>query len=107
MKNLSEIGQLETAHEISEPESNLEEDDSEEFKWQELLLFEKGFWLMACDCLLTFSIIETTVAIGTDIMGKLYQWPDETTGMFVTVPYLVCGISLIPLGHFVDKNGKR
>ena len=48
-------------------DDELEETD---FKWQELLMFEKGFWLMAVDCLFTFSIIETTVAIGTDIMEK-------------------------------------
>lgn len=48
-----------------------------EFKWEELLKFDKGFWLMAIDCLLTFSIIETTIAIGTDIMDKLYEWPEE------------------------------
>lgn len=27
--------------------------------------------------------------------------------MFVTVPYLICGILLIPLGLFVDKYGNR
>lgn len=65
-------------------------------------MFERGFWLMAVDCLMTFSIIETTIAIGTDIMEKLYQWGDDTTGMFVTAPYLICGIFLIPLGYCVD-----
>ena len=70
-------------------------------------MFEKGFWLMAVDCLITFSIIKTTIAIGTDIMEKLYKWPDSTTGMFVTVPYLICGIFLIPLGYGVDLGGKR
>lgn len=62
---------------------------------------------MAIDCLLTFSIIETTIAIGTDILDKLYEWPEEDTGMFVTVPYLICGVLLIPLGLFVDKYGRR
>lgn len=84
-----------------------EEAKNEEFKWQELLMFEKGFWLMAIDCLLTFSIIETTIAIGTDILDKLYEWPETDTGMFVTAPYLICGLLLIPLGWFVDKYGKR
>ena len=70
-------------------------------------MFERGFWLMAVDCLMTFSIIETTIAIGTDIMEKLYQWGDDTTGMFVTAPYLICGIFLIPLGYCVDLNGRR
>lgn len=27
--------------------------------------------------------------------------------MFVTVPYLICGLFLIPLGYFVDKFGRR
>ena len=71
------------------------------------MLFDKGFWIMAIDCLLTFSIIETTIAIGTDIMEKLYKWPDNANGMFVTAPYLICGIFLIPLGYFVDKYGCR
>ena len=84
-----------------------DEAKDEEFKWQELLMFEKGFWLMAIDCLLTFSIIETTIAIGTDILDKLYMWPEMETGMFVTAPYLICGILLIPLGWFVDKYGRR
>lgn len=30
-----------------------------EFKREELIKFDKGFWLMAFDCLLTFAIIET------------------------------------------------
>ena len=71
------------------------------------MMFDKGFWLMAVDCLLTFSIIETTISIGTDIMEKLYQWSDDEIGMFVTVPYLICGILLIPLGFIVDKYGNR
>jgi len=70
-------------------------------------MFDKGFWLMAVDCLLTFATIETTIAIGTDIMEKLYQWPDHATGMFVTAPYLICGLLLIPMGLFVDKHGRR
>lgn len=66
-------------HEI---ETQIDEDEQErqrevaenEFKWEELLVFEKGFWLMAFDCLLTFAIIETTIAIGTNIMDELYGW---------------------------------
>ena len=62
---------------------------------------------MAFDCLLTFSVIETTIAIGTDILKELYGWDDKVTGMFVTVPYLICGILLGPMGYLVDKYGNR
>ena len=62
---------------------------------------------MAFDCLLSYAIVETTIAIGTDIMKELYGWTDEENGMFVTVPYLICGILLAPMGHLVDKFGRR
>ena len=78
-----------------------------EFKWEELLMFEKGFWLMAFDCLLSFSVIETAIAVGTDLMETCYKWGDEANGMFVTLPYLVCGLTLAPLGFLVDRYGKR
>merc|ERR1711871_1126327 len=40
-------------------------------------------------------------------MGQLYGWTDEEHGMFATVPYLICGILLAPLGAFVDRFGRR
>jgi len=78
-----------------------------EFNWRELLTFDTGFWLMATDCLFHYAIIETMCAIGTDIMGNLYGWTEEENGMFVTVPYLVCGLTLMPLGFYVDQFGRR
>ena len=77
------------------------------FHWTELVSFDAGFWMMAMDCLLSYAIIETTIAIGTDIMGKLYNWTEEENGMFVTFPYFVCGLTLGPLGLYVDKFGRR
>lgn len=70
-------------------------------------MFEKGFWLMAFDCLLTFACIETEIAIGTDIMERRFKWGDEENGRFVTVPYLICGLLLSPFGWIVDKYGNR
>ena len=62
---------------------------------------------MATDCLLSYAIIETTIAIGTDIMGNLYGWSEEENGLFITVPYFVCGLTLLPLGFYVDRIGRR
>ena len=62
---------------------------------------------MATDCLLSYAIIETTIAIGTDIMGNLYGWSEEEAGLFITVPYFVCGLTLLPLGFYVDRIGRR
>lgn len=62
---------------------------------------------MAFDCLLHFALIETAIAIGTDLMENCYNWSEQQNGMFVTVPYLVCGLLLAPLGFYVDKYGKR
>jgi hypothetical protein len=43
-----------------------------ESKWSDLFEFEFGFWLMAFDCLLTFSIMFTIIAIGTNLMQDVY-----------------------------------
>lgn len=108
IRRLSESQGLAVTPEVDyEAEEREREKRENEFKLKELLAFDKGFWLMAFDCLLHFALIETAIAIGTDLMGKCYNWSDEENGMFVTVPYLVCGLLLAPLGFFVDKHGQR
>jgi len=89
-----------------------EQDDDEggeggEVNWRDLFEFEKGFWLMAIDCLLTFSIMFTIIAVGTDMMQDVYGFSPLETGMHVTLPYLMCGFLVIPFGLFFDKFGNR
>lgn len=43
-------------------------DDSEQFKLSDLFKFDFGFWLMAFDCLITYSMNYSIIAIGTDLM---------------------------------------
>ena len=72
-----------------------------------MLEFEFGFWLMALDCLLTFSIMFTIIAIGTNLMQDVYGFSQLETGVQVTLPYLVGAVLLMPLGYLFDKYGNR
>ena len=62
---------------------------------------------MCLDCMITYGLIFTVVAIGTDIMGNLYNFSEEQTGFIIMIPNLICGLIAIPSGILADKYGKR
>ena len=40
-------------------------------------------------------------------MQTKYGYPESKTGILVTIPYLVCGITMIPIGLLTDQYGWR
>lgn len=62
---------------------------------------------MSVDCLLTYSMTFTIVAVGTDLMQSKYKFPETETGVFVTLPYLICALCMIPVGIIADSYGGR
>ena len=74
---------------------------------QSLKSFEKGFWLMALDCLFSWSIGFSSIVLGSGEYVDRFSYMPFESAQIITVPYLISAFMMPVLGKMCDKYGQR
>lgn len=69
--------------------------------------FEMGFWLIALDCCLTYSIQFTITTLGQEMCVKHFKFDEKTADSILMLPNLIVMVLLPIVGFVADKIGKR
>lgn len=59
------------------------------------------------DCLLTFSVGNSSSVIGSDELQERFGFDETVTGIITTSPYFIAAVSMPIIGMLADKFGQR
>ena len=62
---------------------------------------------MATDCVISFGISFTLIAIGNEMLQSRFNYTEEQASFYITMPYFLVGIMTPSLGYLADQIGKR
>ena len=80
---------------------------NDSFKLSKIKEFQSGFWIFVVDCMLTYGMTQSSIALGSTSLIDKYGWQDHQASMIITLPYTISVVAMPLIGLFVDKFGKR
>lgn len=97
--------------ELEQTQASLADDvaleEGEPVKCSDIKQLEFGFWVFCLDCLLTYSMLFTSILVGTNLHQHKFSFNNKAAGVIITLPYLISGALMAPLGILADKKGQR
>ena len=75
--------------------------------YSQIKRFELGYWLMALDCVISFSLSFTLVAIGNEMLQTRFKFTSEEASFYITSPYFIVAFLMPLIGYVSDILGRR
>lgn len=88
-------------------DSTQTQEEEEAFKLSDMKNLSLKYWLTSASMNFIYIATIDSITIGSKQLQDRYGFDSEQAGYLTTIPYLIAGISSLPLGWFVEKFGYK